>query len=130
LSILPGKTGPLDGQPALGQTVKLVATLVPAGLDVPVTVHFRVWDVDDPFDQLHGPNGPPADLMADVHLIDSNMAGRDNRGENDPGPGVYTAETNAQEPDKAVVTVTVAMQPGDNYRAAASCPPDVTSQKL
>jgi hypothetical protein len=127
LRIFPGKTGPLDGQPALRQTVKLVATLVPAGLDVPVTVHFRVWDVDDPFDQLHGPNGPPGDLMADVHLIDSNMAGPDNRGQNDPGPGVYTADTNAEEPEKAVVTVTVAMQPGDNYRAAASCLPDAVS---
>ncbi|MBU0717286.1 MAG: hypothetical protein KJ749_03480 [Planctomycetes bacterium] len=37
-----------------------------------VTVHFQVWDVDDPFDQLHGPGG--ANDVANVSLIDNNMA--------------------------------------------------------
>ena len=68
--IFPGKISPLDGSPGDRKKVKLVATIEPPIADVPV--YFKVWDVDDPFDQLHA--GIP-----DVSLIDDDDDGEDNR---------------------------------------------------
>ena len=88
-----------------------------------VTVYFKVWDVDDPFDQFHGPDG--ANDVPNVRLIDNNMAGSDNRPSGE-APRSYTADTGAD--GRAVVTVEVSMQPGNNYRAATSCLADALTQ--
>ena len=112
--IFPGKLEPSDEHPEYRREVDLVATVVPA---VPgETVYFEVWDVDDPFDQLHGPGG--ADDIPNVHTLDEDASGPDNRGGVDPGVGTYTASTNAD--GEARVTMTVSVQPGNNYRAEAS----------
>jgi len=109
--IFPDKLSPTDSNSELRRQVKLTATVAPpiAG----VTVYFRVFDVDDPFDQLN-----PS--MPDVGLIDDDMSGGDNRpvGSPDPAVGTYQAVNDAN--GKATVTITVSMQPGNNYRAAAS----------
>lgn len=76
--------------------------------------------MDDPFDQLHGPNG--LNDIPNVGIIDNDAAGPDNRG-SDPAPGRYTATTDQN--GEARVTITVSMQAGNNYRAAASCLEDV-----
>ena len=84
-----------------------------------LTVYFKVWDVDDPFDQLN-----PS--MQDVSLIDANATGPDNRGpEAQPLPWSASATTDAE--GMARVTFTVSMQPGNNYRAAASLLADALS---
>ena len=88
-----------------------------------VPAYSKVWDVDDPFDQLHGPDG--ANDVANVGLIDNNMAGPDNRPTGE-APRSYTADTG--DDGRAVVTVEVSMQPGNNYRAAASCLSDALTQ--
>ena len=69
-----------------------------------------MWDVDDPFDQLHA-------AMDNVDVIDNDRAGPDNRG-TAGGPGSYTGVTD--ETGQARLTIEVSMQPGDNFRAAAS----------
>ena len=55
LRIFPGKQSPNDASPDLRRQVDLVATVEPPISGV--QVYFRVYDVDDPFNQLHGPNG-------------------------------------------------------------------------
>ncbi len=88
-----------------------------ATIDPPIegcTVYFRTWDVDDPFDQ----NNP---TMPNVTLIDADASGPDNRlpgGGGDSGVGTWSATTDAS--GQARETVTVSMQPGNNYRAGAS----------
>ena len=84
--------------------------------DVPV--NFRVWDVDHPFDQDNA-------ATPDVQLIDDDTTGPDNRPSGE-APRSYTADTGAD--GRAVVTVEVSMQPGNNYRAAASCLADALTQ--
>jgi hypothetical protein len=106
--VFPGKLDPNDGHPEYRQDVDLVATVVPA--DEGQLVYFKVWDVDDPFDQ----NNPD---MLNVGLIDNDASGPDNRGL-DPAPYTYSAPTDAE--GKARVSVTVSMQPGNNYRGGAS----------
>ncbi len=97
-----------------------MATVTPPIPDV--EVYFKVWDVDDPFDQIHGPQG--ANDIANVALIDNDLAGSDNRpvGETPwESPPVIT-DANG----RATVTITVSMQPGNNYRAGASVdPPEI-----
>jgi len=126
--IFPGKQNPGDSAAASRKLVDLVATIDPPISGV--TVYFKLWDVDDPFDQLHGPNAVdpnPATpenegMIPNVDLIDGNSDGPDNR----PDPeiiDVITGETN--EYGKAIITREVSMQPGNNYRAAATCIDDV-----
>ena len=115
--IFPDKLTPDDASPNIRQEVDIVATAYPPveGL----TVYFKVWDVDDPFDQLN-----PS--MPNVSLIDANTTGPDNRGpEAQPLPWTATGTTDAE--GKARVTFTVSMQPGNNYRAAASLLQDALS---
>ncbi len=76
--------------------------------------------MDDPFDQIHGPAG--ANDVPKVNLIDNDTAGPDNRPVG-AAPQTFSAPTGAD--GKARVTLTVSMQPGNNYRAAASCIDDV-----
>jgi hypothetical protein len=123
--IFPGLIAPDDADGWGRRQVDLVATIHP-----PVggaTVYFRVWDVDDPFDQLWGPSGPDEiEELPDVGLIDNDMTGPDNRvlgGASDNAPGFYYANT--LENGEARVTIQVSMQPGNNYRAAATCLPNV-----
>jgi hypothetical protein len=68
--IFPDKLSPGDQYPGTRRNVKLVAMIEPpiAG----VMVYFTVFDVDDPFDQLH------AD-MPGVDVIDNDASGPDNR---------------------------------------------------
>ncbi len=75
-----------------------------------VWVYFKVFDVDDPFDQNHS-------NMPGVESIDDDTEGGDNRG-SDLAVGNDHAITN--EYGQASVTLTLSMQPGNNYRAAAS----------
>ncbi len=117
-SIFPGKTSPQDQNPQLRNQVDLVATITPPISGVPV--YFQVWDVDDPFDQIHGPGG--ANDVPNVNLIDNDTSGPDNRPVGE-APQTFSVPTGAD--GKARVTLTVSMQPGNNYRAAASCIEDV-----
>ena len=124
--IYPGKLSPADtpDPPDLRRQVDLVATIEPAvpGLACE-SVYFKVWDVDDPFNQ----NNP---AMPNVSLIDDDFDGPDNR----PTPEAPVSLTGTIDPSgKARVTFTVSMQPGNNYRAGASClsdaPTDTTQIK-
>jgi len=125
LRTFPDKLTPDDPWPQFRRQVKLVAQIAPP---IPgITLHFRVWDVDDPFDQLHGPHHPPEMVeIPGVEVIDSDRVGNDNRGGADPAEGTYTANTDAD--GRATVVVTVSMQPGNNYRAGASCLADALDQ--
>jgi hypothetical protein len=83
-----------------------------ATIDPPISgvwVYLKVFDVDDPFDQLHAG-------MPNVNLIDGDAVGGDNRG----GGGVGNYEEMTDALGRAVVPLVVSMQPGDNYRAAAA----------
>jgi len=129
--IFPGKMSPTDVTPAARRQVDLVATVYPpiAGIQV----YFKVWDVDDPFDQLHGPNAVDPDpgtaenegIIPNVELVDNDRDGPDNRPTPET-PMTFIATTAVStnldgEPiSEATVTVTVSMQPGNNYRAAAT----------
>jgi len=64
-------------------------------------VHFKVWDVDDPFDQLHGPGSD--DEIVGVELVDDDQVG----GETAP----FTDSDDTDETGRAEVMVTVSMQP-------------------
>jgi hypothetical protein len=98
------------------RNVKLVATVEPpiAG----VMVYFKVWDVDDPFDQKN-PN------MPDVGIIDGDASGPDNR---PAGEQPWTGTDTTDENGKTSVIFTVSMQPGNNYRAGASLLEDAMTQ--
>ncbi len=106
--IFPDKRFVVDPSANIRNKVNLKATLNPAvnGCDV----QFRTWDVDDPFDQNNSG-------LANVQVIDSDASGPDNRG-SDPGVVTGTGTTDAR--GVARFTVTVSMQPGNNYRGAAS----------
>ncbi len=120
--IFPGKIGPNDSTPNVRRQVDLVAIVEPP---IPgVQVYFKVWDVDDPFDQLRAcdPVNPAPDCVPNVGEIDNNRAGPDNR----PVPEEPLTHTVTTEEDgTATWTITVSMQPGNNYRAAASALSDV-----
>ncbi len=128
--IFPGLTHPGDQLGVIRRKVKLAAYVEPPQRDI--WVYFRVWDVDDPFDQVYGPNGAPGDgvqPVAGVELIDNDESGPDNRmpsGEPDPAVGRYAAQTD--DNGRAVVTIEVSMQPGNNYRAGASCLEDAIGE--
>lgn len=121
--IFPGKLHSEDYFPEFRKQVKLVAQVCPPIADL--EVHFKVWDVDDPFDQLHGPGS--ADEIVGVELVDGNRVGRDNRGGwTDP----YTDSDETDETGRAEIIVTVSMQPGDNYRAGASLLRDAVDESF
>ena len=95
-----GKIDPNDLTPNDRKQVDLVATVNPpiGGVDV----YFKVWDVDDPFDQIHGPSG--ADDVPNVDLIDNNQAGPDNRPTPET-PQTFTAVTNESGEASVIITV-------------------------
>lgn len=98
----------MDGQAAKRRKVKLVARVSPAKAGC--QIYYRVWDVDDPFDQNNA-------AMPNVSVIDNNTSGPDNRPTPEaPVSFVGTTDDNGV----AVVTFTVSMQPGNNYRAGTS----------
>ncbi len=66
--------------------------------------------MDDPFDQNNSG-------MPNVSVIDGDTIGPDNRGSD---PGVVTGTGTTDVNGEARFTVTVSMQPGNNYRAGAS----------
>jgi len=106
--MFPGRRFAVDPSQNIRRSVAIEAQIIPTTPGC--RVHFRVWDVDDPFDQNNA-------TMANVTLIDADTTGPDNR----PTPEVpqsFTATTDAT--GKARITFTVSMQPGNNYRAAAS----------
>jgi len=72
--IFPDRISPDDEQGAERRLVDLVAKVEPPASGV--WVYFEGFDVDDPFDQLHGPNS--TDPMPDVNLIDADTVGGDN----------------------------------------------------
>jgi hypothetical protein len=85
-----------------------------------------MFDVDDPFDQVHGPGGAGTQV-ADVQILDSNPTiGDDNRGTT-TGLGFHGPVSTGPD-GKAEITLTVSMQPGDNYRAGASVLQDALNQ--
>ena len=122
--IFPDRISPDDEQGAERRLVDLVAKVEPPASGV--WVHFEGFDVDDPFDQLHGPNSQ--DPMPNVHLIDGDTVGGDNRpvSGSDLVVGNKTALTD--EYGQARLTLTVTMQPGNNYRVAASLLVDAREQ--
>jgi hypothetical protein len=96
----------------------LVATVEPPTPGL--TVYFKVFDVDDPFDQINA-------SMPDVGVIDGDAFGPDNRGTEALSlPWMLSATTDAA--GQARVTFTVSMQPGNNYRAGASLLQDAMTQ--
>jgi len=123
--VFPGKLSPTDNpaDPLARRKVDLVATIRPAIAGV--QVYIKVWDVDDPFDQLHGPNAVDPDpdtpgnqgVIPDVEIIDNDREGPDNRPVPEQ-PMSFTGTTD--ENGEVTVTLTVSMQPGNNYRAAAT----------
>ena len=86
-----------------------------------VTYLVWVWDVDDPFDQLYGVKH--RDDVAEVPGVATLDPGTDNRLGFDNRGGssglVGTAVTGSD--GKARKTFHTSRQPGDNYRAAATC---------
>jgi len=73
-------------------------------------VALRIFDVDDPFAELNP-------TMPDVNLVDADTLGPDNR----PTPEEPWTDWDVTDANgKARLTFTVSMQPGNNYRAAAS----------
>ncbi len=126
IRIFPDKLHPNDADPPLRRQVDLVATITPPVEGVPV--YMRVWDVDDPFDQVHGPGG--LNDIPNVTVLDTTpTSGPDNRlpGGGDPAVGYWTVTTNQW--GQARKTLTVSMQPGNNYRAAATCLSDVLAAR-
>jgi len=119
LRIFPGKTGPNDNGEADRRKVDLVATIAPPIEGV--EVHFRVWDIDDPFDQ----NNPG---MPGVEVIDDDAVGGDNRIPSGADPALVTDSAETDANGEARLTITVSMQPGNNYRAGASCLEDALNQ--
>lgn len=109
--ILPDKLSPGDPEPLKRRQVDLVAEVKPAVEDV--DVFFKVFDVDDPFDQLNA-------AMPNVAVIDPTNPtnGPDNRpiGE----APVTLLEDKTDDNGIARRAFTVSMQPGNNYRASAS----------
>jgi len=81
--------------------------------------HCLVFDVDDPFDQLNAcdPGDPDKPCIANVDLVDGDTSGPDNR-PTPESPRFYSVPSDAD--GRASLTLTVSMQPGNNYRAAAS----------
>ena len=118
--IFPDLINPTDGaNAAKRRTVDLVATIKPRVKGA--TVYFKVWDVDDPFDQVNG--------MPNVSILDPDnpTTGPDNRGAEAVAlPWTTSKATEAN--GKARVQFTVSMQPGDNYRAGGSVNSDAPSQ--
>lgn len=102
--IFPGKQTPTDD--TARNTVEVVATISPAQENI--TVYFKVFDVDDP--------------SSDEDPVDSNGSdGNDNRG----GTGTLSATSAVTDSNgEAKVTFTVGMNPGDNYRVAATLNPE------
>lgn len=86
--------------------VAVKATITPVVANV--TVYFSWWDIDDP--------------SSSTSPIDDNDSGGPTGGDN-KGSGeslsATSATTNAS--GEATVTFTVSMQPGDNFKIAASC---------
>jgi hypothetical protein len=106
-------------QVAQRSQVTIKATIAPAAPGC--TVHFKVFDVDDPFDQVNG--------IPNVSILDPDnpTTGPDNRG----AEGValpWTTSKATEANGKARVQFTVSMQPGDNYRAGASVLSDAPAQ--
>jgi hypothetical protein len=101
--IYPGKTHATDAVDRRAVTVRAIIGEPIAG----VPVHFASFDVDDP--------------SHDSRPVDPNgAAGNDNRGQPRNGEITQaTALTNAA--GIAETTLRVGLQPGDNYRVAASC---------
>jgi hypothetical protein len=118
--VFPDLINPTDGaNAAQRRTVDLVATIKPPVKGA--TVYFKVWDVDDPFDQVNG--------IPNVSILDPDnpTTGPDNRG----AEGValpWTTSKATEANGKARVQFTVSMQPGDNYRAGASVLSDAPAQ--
>ena len=128
LRIFPGKQSPNDASSDLRRQVDLVATVEPPLPRVPV--YFRVYDVDDPFNQLHGPNGG-LNTIQNVDVVDPNdgsagPTGGDNRGTAGVTVGNYTELTNQY--GQARLNMWVSMQPGDNFRVVATLRQDALSQ--
>jgi hypothetical protein len=118
--IFPDLIDPTDGaNAAQRRTVDLVATIKP--LVEGAMVYFKVWDVDDPFDQRFLCPGPTPDgrpCTPGVALVDGNTSGPDNRPTGEAPVVLPSKMTNKH--GKARVPFTVSMQPGNNYRAGAS----------
>jgi|GEM_PF-954948 len=116
--VFPDKTDSNDSFADIRNLVDLRATISPVVQGC--TVHFRTFDLDDPFDQRFGCPGPTPDgrpCVLNVSLIDSDTTGPDNRGTD---PGVTTDPGTTDANGKAKFTVLMSMQPGNNYRGAAS----------
>jgi len=105
--IFPGKKTYNDASAADRRKVYVKATITPVFNGA--KVYFKMWDVDDP-----SSNSAPIDGT-------NPTAGPDNKGTGAGFEGQTTtnADTNAQGVAKPIMTVS--MQPGDNFRVAASC---------
>jgi hypothetical protein len=101
--IYPDKTDPTDAVDRRTVRVKAITSDPRAG----VPVYFATFDVDDP--------------SSDARPVDANgAAGNDNRDE--PRIGALSATTALTDASGIAETIlTVTMQPGDNFRVAASC---------
>ncbi len=118
--IFPDLISPTDQANAANRRkVHLVATVKP--LVKGVTVYFKIFDVDDPFDQLNA-------SMANVSVIDNNMSGPDNRPPPGEAPWMPATPPVTDSNGKARVTFTVSMQPGNNYRAGGAVVSDAVTQ--
>jgi len=107
LRMFPDKTTP--GDTVNRRTVHVKATLSSEIATIPI--YFQSFDVDDP-----SANGAPVDR----NDVNGAQAGNDNRGTPQAGTlSAASAKTDASGVTQVDLTVT--MQPGDNFRIAATC---------
>ncbi len=104
--IYPGKQSPSDNLAAQRKKVLVKATVSPIAANT--CVYFSWWDVDDP--------------SSSTAPIDDNDSGGNPYGNDNKGSGESLSATSAQTDayGQATVEFTVSMQPGDNFKIAAS----------
>lgn len=108
--IFPDKNSPSDMENR--RTVYVKATLSSEIATIPI--YFQSFDVDDP-----SSNGAPVDK----NDVSGAQVGNDNRGTPQTGT-LSAASVRTDASGAAQVELTVTMQPGDNFRVAATCNSD------
>jgi len=98
-------TDPQHNEAAMRRKVRVVATVVPP-IDN-VHVYFNWWDVDD----------PSTSPIIDTYNLPGGQSGPDNYGQ---GASLYADSAVTDGSGQARLTFTVSMQPGDNFKVAAS----------
>ena len=115
--IFPDKRFVVDPSASIRRKIRLRGRIAP--IVTGCTLHFRTFDVDDPFDQNFtcSSGSTPPNCVFNANLIDGDASGPDNRGTE---TGVVLSSVVTDANGEASVTIEVSTQPGNNYRGAAS----------